>query len=86
MLTRSVVCCTHHQDHDKLGKAGDIVDVKAGYARNTLFPRGVADYAVPSVIQDLRVSTHLGKFSQGCQQQQLSIKAYVLSQQLLCSV
>lgn len=49
-------CCCH-QDHKKLGKAGDLIDVKAGHARYTLFPHGVADYAVPSVIRDLRVSS-----------------------------
>lgn len=29
------------QDHDKLGKLGDIVDVKDGYARNYLIPRKI---------------------------------------------
>ncbi|MBC7185649.1 MAG: 50S ribosomal protein L9 [Calditrichaeota bacterium] len=36
------------QDHDKLGKAGDVVEVKAGYARNFLLPRGIAVEATPS--------------------------------------
>jgi len=30
------------QDHEKLGKLGDIVDVKDGYARNFLIPRNIA--------------------------------------------
>ncbi len=30
------------KDHDKLGKLGDVVDVKDGYARNYLLPRNVA--------------------------------------------
>lgn len=29
------------QDHEKLGKVGDIVDVKDGYARNFLIPRSI---------------------------------------------
>lgn len=29
------------QDHEKLGKIGDIVDVKDGYARNYLIPRKI---------------------------------------------
>jgi len=33
------------QDHDKLGKIGDIVEVKDGYARNFLIPQGKAKRA-----------------------------------------
>ncbi len=29
------------QDHEKLGEAGNIIQVKAGYARNFLIPKGV---------------------------------------------
>ena len=29
------------QDHEKLGKLGDVVDVKDGYARNFLIPRKI---------------------------------------------
>lgn len=29
------------QDHDKLGKIGDIVEVKEGYARNYIIPRKI---------------------------------------------
>ena len=35
------------QDHDKLGKLGDIVDVKDGYARNFLIPRNIGYQATP---------------------------------------
>lgn len=34
------------EDVEKLGKFGDVVDVKRGYARNYLFPRNVAIEAV----------------------------------------
>jgi large subunit ribosomal protein L9 len=30
------------KEHDKLGAAGTVVDVKDGYARNYLIPRGIA--------------------------------------------
>ena len=29
-------------DHEKLGSAGEIINVKAGYARNFLLPKGIA--------------------------------------------
>ena len=38
------------QEVDGLGTAGDIVDVKAGYARNYLLPHGYA-VAVPLPLQ-----------------------------------
>jgi ribosomal protein L9 len=45
------------QDYERLGKQGDIVTVKAGHARYTLFPQGIADYAIPSVLRDLQVNS-----------------------------
>ncbi len=30
------------EDHERLGKAGDIVEVKAGFARNYLIPKQIA--------------------------------------------
>lgn len=53
LLTRVWLCCL--QDHEHLGSRGDIVEVKAGHARQTLFPKGEADYAVPSVLRQLQV-------------------------------
>ncbi|HUL45244.1 MAG TPA: 50S ribosomal protein L9 [Bacteroidota bacterium] len=41
------------QDHDKLGKIGDVVDVKDGYARNYLIPRNIGYAATPGNIQAL---------------------------------
>ena len=29
------------QDHDKLGEAGKVIQVKAGFARNFLIPKGI---------------------------------------------
>jgi hypothetical protein len=44
------------QDHPKLGAAGEVVSVKAGYARHSLYPSRIADYAVPGVLRKMRVS------------------------------
>ncbi|MFA6183989.1 MAG: 50S ribosomal protein L9 [Parcubacteria group bacterium] len=39
------------EDVKKLGKAGEIVNVSDGYARNFLFPRGWAQIATPDVLK-----------------------------------
>lgn len=36
------------QDHENLGKRGEVISVKNGFARNYLFPRGIALEATPS--------------------------------------
>ena len=36
-----------HKDSETLGKAGEIVEVKDGYARNYLIPQGIAIPATP---------------------------------------
>jgi large subunit ribosomal protein L9 len=41
------------EDVDKLGKAGDVVTVKAGYGRNYLVPRGFAVLASARNIQEM---------------------------------
>jgi large subunit ribosomal protein L9 len=41
------------RDHETLGKIGDIVDVKEGYARNFLLPRGIAYQALKGNIKAL---------------------------------
>ncbi len=38
---------------DKLGRQAEIKDVSVGYARNYLFPRGLADMATPDLIAQL---------------------------------
>jgi large subunit ribosomal protein L9 len=35
------------QDHEKLGEAGNIINVKPGFARNFLIPQGIAMSASP---------------------------------------
>jgi large subunit ribosomal protein L9 len=41
------------QDFETLGKIGEVVDVKNGYARNYLFPRGLAYAALKGNIRAL---------------------------------
>ncbi len=40
------------QDVNKLGLSGDLVETSDGYARNYLFPRGLADEATPERIKE----------------------------------
>jgi len=39
------------QDVPDLGSIGDVVNVKDGYARNYLIPRGLAYYASPKALK-----------------------------------
>jgi large subunit ribosomal protein L9 len=41
------------QDIDKVGLRGEVVNVARGYARNFLFPRGLADEATPARVGEL---------------------------------
>ncbi len=41
------------QDHEKLGKIGDIVEVKEGYARNYIIPRRIGFAATPGNLRAL---------------------------------
>jgi large subunit ribosomal protein L9 len=41
------------QDIDKLGLRGEVVNVARGYARNFLFPRGLAEVATPALVREL---------------------------------
>ena len=41
------------QDVDKVGLRGEVVNVARGYARNFLFPRGLADQATPARVKEL---------------------------------
>src|ERR687898_1179203 len=42
------------QDVMKLGRRGDIVDVSRGYVRNFLVPRGLAEMATPTRLEEVR--------------------------------
>lgn len=39
------------EDMGKLGEAGDVVEVKNGYARNFLLPQGLAEVSTPEKIE-----------------------------------
>ena len=41
------------KDVSKLGKLGDVVDVAPGYARNYLFPQGVATNVTPGILKQV---------------------------------
>jgi large subunit ribosomal protein L9 len=41
-------------DIDKVGLRGEVVNVTRGYARNFLFPRGLADEATPARVTEVR--------------------------------
>lgn len=43
-----------HQDVPNLGQTGDVVDVKAGYARNYLIPNSLAALATPGNLEHAR--------------------------------
>jgi len=49
------------KDVENLGKKGDIVIVKDGYARNYLIPKGFAKEATPSVIKEFEMMENLKK-------------------------
>ena len=42
------------QDIEKVGLRGEVVNVARGYARNFLFPRGLADEATPARVAEVR--------------------------------
>nr|HPM04758.1 50S ribosomal protein L9 [Candidatus Cloacimonas sp.] len=43
------------QNIEKVGKQGEVVNVKRGFARNYLTPRGYAIYATPANLKNLDV-------------------------------
>jgi large subunit ribosomal protein L9 len=47
------------EDVDKLGKQGEIVEVKPGYGRNYLLPYGYATFVTPEALK--RIDTHKAK-------------------------
>ncbi len=42
------------RDVEKIGRRGDIVDVSRGYVRNFLVPRGLAEMATPTRLEEVR--------------------------------
>ncbi|HQU73746.1 MAG TPA: 50S ribosomal protein L9 [Calditrichia bacterium] len=67
------------QDHENLGKAGDIVKVKAGYARNFLLPQKIAFPAQPNFIKMLEEEGRQKQFKNRKEKQQAEEVAAKLS-------
>lgn len=44
------------EDIEKVGAGGEVVDVADGYARNFLFPRGLAEKATKAKIQEVQAA------------------------------
>ncbi|GAB4320033.1 MAG: 50S ribosomal protein L9 [Leptolyngbyaceae cyanobacterium] len=42
-----------NKDVSKLGRAGDVVDVAPGYARNYLIPQGLAVHSTPGILKQV---------------------------------
>lgn len=61
MFTSTTMKIILRQNQEQLGKIGDIVDVKAGYARNFLIPRNIAYIATPSAIRALEEERKQGE-------------------------
>ncbi len=52
------------QDYEKLGNAGDQIDVKDGYARNFLIPKGLALKADKKSVKRFQEIAHLKELKQ----------------------
>ncbi len=46
------------QDVEKLGRVGDLVEVKNGYANNFLIPRGLATAATKANVNEVKAKQH----------------------------
>ncbi len=49
------------KDHEKLGKTGELVNVKDGYARNYLIPQGIAVFATEKNMKQLQEEQRMGE-------------------------
>jgi large subunit ribosomal protein L9 len=66
------------EDVPKLGSAGDIKNVAAGYARNYLFPKGLATVATPGAQREFE----LRQDAEGRRERRLAAKAEALAKRL----
>lgn len=83
------------QDVSQLGKAGEVREVANGYARNFLLPRGLAEFASPSLLkraeeqrqaqarQQLLADAELASMAQSLEGLQVTVKAKVGAQSRL---
>ena len=61
-------------DVKKLGAAGSLLDVSDGYARNYLFPQGLADEATPNKIAAWKEQQARNKALRRCRARQLALR------------
>lgn len=66
------------EDVPKLGNAGDIKSVANGYARNYLFPHGLATLATPGAVKQYEMQ----RDAEGRRERQLAAKAEALARRL----
>lgn len=60
------------KDIERLGRIGDVVDVKPGYARNYLLPRGVAVTLIPANIRRVQIEKKKNEAERLLQEQELN--------------
>ena len=80
------------QDVSGLGKAGEIREVSDGYGRNFLIPKGLAEFAAPSLLKRVEEQRHaqlrrlelagagLASFAETLQAAEITVKAKVGAQ------
>ncbi|MCE2503666.1 MAG: 50S ribosomal protein L9 [Chlorobi bacterium] len=66
------------QDYENLGEIGDVVEVKSGYARNFLIPRGIAYRATDGALR----AVEAGKRTREAKQSRLEDEARVIAEKL----
>ena len=67
-----------NQDVDKIGRAGTVVCVKEGFARNFLFPHNLASPATASSLQKLKQ----GQLAQAAQSAKIKSESELIKQRL----
>ena len=61
------------KDVNRLGKIGEVVNVKNGYARNHLFPKKLAIQATEQNILEIQIATEKRKIQEAKKRKNLSV-------------
>ena len=67
------------RDTKNIGRTGEVKNVSAGYARNFLFPRGLAEPATPAALNNLASLQAAAAAVSAAAESNLKTKAQVLS-------